>query len=346
MPPRRRYKLTSNADRERLLRAHNQGKDTLETARLLGIKEDTAYRIVKSGRPEMLQKGGPRNVKITQEMKEYLSECLGENPLITLQQIKTKLITRFPQCPNVSLSTIKNSLDGLFYTLKKAVDQPANRNSARVKNLRLQYAVWLMEEGVNSNLIFIDEIGCNMWTRRSYGRAIRGRPCYRVVGNQRGQNQTMCMAINKDEGLIHFELLNGSMTSERFSQFLLNMSHAVDNREFTIILDNARPHHGEVEVPDNFRLKFLAPYSPFLNPIENVFSVMKANMKRQLAVVDIREDERAQEQGLSLVAYRRNLLRNVMLSSIDEVTPQLCLTYYNRIFPFTPMCFAEEDIQF
>ena len=234
----------------------------------------------------------------------------------------------------------------MFYTLKKVYDAPVERNAQNIKEDRKDYVTWLLRDGVNENLIFIDEMGANMWTRRSYGRNVRGTPVYRVTKGQRGGNQTLCMAISKD-GLIHFELLDGPMTTDSFSLFLLGMSQAVNGQRHTIVLDNARPHHGlDLVIPDNFDVRFLPAYSPFLNPIENCFSAVKASIKRLLAART--DDDRllAAQQNVSVVEARRRKLRMIIIESLDSVTEQTCRNCFNHTFSFIPQCLAMEEVVF
>ena len=46
---------------------------------------------------------------------------------------------------------------------------------------------------------------------------------------------------------------------------------------YYFFLDNAKIHHANInkDIRDNFAFFFSAPYSPFLNPIEEVFSLIK-----------------------------------------------------------------------
>jgi DDE superfamily endonuclease len=52
-------------------------------------------------------------------------------------------------------------------------------------------------------------------------------------------------------------------------------------REVVVIIDNARYHHAALHAPwrekvaDHFRLHFLPPYSPELNPIERVWKLIR-----------------------------------------------------------------------
>ena len=100
-------------------------------------------------------------------MVDYLIDLISENSLITLKKIRSKLLVRHPDLHNIALSTIDGKLDGRMYTLKNVViDEPRNRNSDRIKNERRECANWLIDEDVRENLIFVGEIGVNLWTRK------------------------------------------------------------------------------------------------------------------------------------------------------------------------------------
>ena len=49
-------------------------------------------------------------------------------------------------------------------------DAPQERNSQATKELRRDYAQWLLREGVAHELIFIDEAGVNLHTKRTRGK--------------------------------------------------------------------------------------------------------------------------------------------------------------------------------
>jgi transposase len=60
-------------------------------------------------------------------------------------------------------------------------------------------------------------------------------------------------------------------------------------RQVVVIIDNARYHHAALHAPwrqqveDHFRLHFLPPYSPDLNPIELAFAELKARLRSAAA---------------------------------------------------------------
>ena len=72
---------------------------------------------------------------------------------------------------------------------------PAARNSEDVKTAHQLYATWLLRTGLDEKLIFVDEAGINLFTRRTRGRAPVGQRATRVVGGTKGKNLTFCLAL-------------------------------------------------------------------------------------------------------------------------------------------------------
>ena len=132
--------------------------------------------------------------------------------------MEASLIEHLPDKPRVSTTTIARALDGMMMTLKLVEDVPDARNSPAVLDQRVQYAEWFLEHGVLAHLIFIDETGYNIWTRRSQCRAPRGIPARRVVHRQRGRNCNVIFAVSS--GLVHHRIAFETMTRERFEEFL------------------------------------------------------------------------------------------------------------------------------
>ena len=81
----------SDQDRKRLFDSYNSNGDFIAVGESLGIKPDTARKIVKSGRVTKRQQGGKRYAKIDQEIEDYLEQMISENPTFTsftLQQMQ------------------------------------------------------------------------------------------------------------------------------------------------------------------------------------------------------------------------------------------------------------------
>lgn len=79
----------------------------------------------------------------------------------------------------------------------------------------------------------------------------------------------------------HFELVinDGSMDSEIVTQFLKELSKQYKNQKILLLLDNASYHKTQgsktYPIPKNLSIMFLPPYSPELNPQENVWKIVK-----------------------------------------------------------------------
>ena len=99
----------------------------------------------------------------------------------------------------------------------------------------------------------------------------------------------MIFAVSNINGLIHHALLEGSTTADTFNSFLeATIPHLISNNlRKVFIFDNASVHNraDEATIPNNIQIKYLPPYNPFLNIVENTFSVWEAALKRELAEV-------------------------------------------------------------
>ena len=177
-------------DKRRIYESYVRGEDYIDAARLLNVKRTTAYNIVKRAEQNHGEikrpRGGHRHAKVTDAMRDVVRAVVEDRP-------------------------DSGILDGFLITTKKLEDAPAERNWDRSKQ-RHALATWLMHEVQETEFIFIDEAGINIWTKRTRGRAVRGRRAVRVVQGRRGPNLTMTFAVSNVGSLIYHELTEGGMT--------------------------------------------------------------------------------------------------------------------------------------
>ncbi|GFO31285.1 Tc1 transposase-like protein [Plakobranchus ocellatus] len=240
-------------------------------------------------------------------MRAVVRAVVEEHPDFTIRNINRELRTRLPQSPAISQTTISGILDVLLVTTKKLEDAPAERNSDGTKQQRHAYATWLMHEVQETEFIFIVEAGINIWTKRTRGRAVRGRRAVRVVQGRRGPNLTMTFAVSNVGGLIYQELTEGGMTGQRFNEFIGTVCRLYHPLNACFVIDNAPAHRQAVNLPlpQNFSVRYLPPYSPFLNICENAFALWKGNIKDSLAEVRdqlLREDHQQRMATLGQLA--------------------------------------------
>ena len=161
--------------------------------------------------------------------------------------------------------------------------QLTDRNSNSVKAARKQYCKEQLEDTCRLEKIFIDECGFNFHLHRTRGRSIVGPNAVITMRTQRGLNQSLIAATSKS-GLIHYRTVVKGINSELFQSFLGEVSSLIgEENPASFIFDNCRSHLNATGLFQNHHTKRLPPYSPFLNPIEEMFSFLKTHIRSKLA---------------------------------------------------------------
>ena len=119
----------------------------------------------------------------------------------------------------------------------------------------------------------------------------------------------------------------------------------------TAVLDNA-PCHSRIEevlADDEFRRNHvlrLAPYSPMLNPIENIWSVVKADVKSNLAehLHEMLSNEFSGQ--LSVREFRLQFLEKFIRKGLELIVPAFCCSTIARIQSKVASGLALEDMSF
>ena len=157
-----------------------------------------------------------------------------------------------------------------------------------------------------SRFVFIDESGAKTNMTRLRGRAKQGQrviddaPCGHwctttMISSVRLDGSTACMAID------------GATTGEIFRAYVQHILLPTLRKGNIVVLDNLSAHK-DTEALDLIRsvgaeVRFLPPYSPDLNPIENMWSKVKEFLRAAKA--------RTQEA-----------LFNAIAAALRTVTPQ------------------------
>lgn len=156
-----------------------------------------------------------------------------------------------------------------------------------------------------STLVFLDESNAKTNMTRTHGRAKIGdrlnypmSPTWKsktMLSSVRADGKTVCMVI---EGA-----LNGDGFKKYVEHFLLPTLKPGD----LVILDNCRVHKNQetldliTSVKADY--KFLPPYSPDLNPIENMWSKVKNILKKEEAKTN-KKLMKAIRKALNLISVK------------------------------------------
>ena len=113
---------------------------------------------------------------------------------------------------------------------------------------------------------------------RRYGRAPCGERC-RLLVPQGHYNTTTVTAALRSTGLCALSLVDGATNGARFRSYVADSLVPVLQPGDTVILDNLQAHKvaGVREAIEavGARVLYLPPYSPDLNPIEQIFAKLK-----------------------------------------------------------------------
>ena len=341
----------SQLDRDRLITAYEEGRDFIELAEVLSINLRSAYRIIRqyknTNRRHPLPSGGPPPKKLDDNMVTSLVDYIAMKPTATLEEMRVFLMEQNPGI-NISTTTIMRRLDGKLITLKLTRTVPFEWNSEDVKNERHEYAQWMMNTGVVSNLVYTDEGGFNVWTARNQGRSVRGERAVRMVDGQRGRNLTVCLAVSPQYGLVHHVFVEGGMTKETYSSFMSKVSALLDENEVTVIQDNAPSHRDTPAFNEQHVVRSLPRYSPFLNITEMAISSLKSAVKRNLSSLETQRSfsdrERARQEGITLQKMRLNILKKEIEENIDVITRDKCLKWFGHSQTYMDRCLQKIDI--
>jgi transposase len=135
----------------------------------------------------------------------------------------------------------------------------------------------------STRLVFIDETAANTKMARLSGRCPRGE---RLVGRvPHGHWKTITfVAALRQSGITAPFVLDGSMTGEIFLAYVEQYLVPTLKRKDIVILDNLSAHKAPgirvaIEAA-GATLCYLPQYSPDLNPIEMLFSKLKAFLRK------------------------------------------------------------------
>ena len=132
-------------------------------------------------------------------------------------------------------------------------------------------------------LVFLDESGVNTDLSRRYGRAIGGERSVDKVPLNTPENTTILSSVRLN-GETAYTIYNGGTTREKFLDYLKNVLIPTLHTGDIVVMDNMRTHHvKEVQTllqEAGMKLLYLPAYSPDLNPIENMWSKIKAILRK------------------------------------------------------------------
>ncbi len=138
----------------------------------------------------------------------------------------------------------------------------------------------------HDRLLFIDESGAKTNMTRLYGRAPRGERAYDHVPNGRWQTTTMIAAIGCN-GPQAAWVLDGPMDGLAFGVWAEQILAPTLTANDIVVMDNLSVHKTPKACAaikaTGAQIWYLPAYSPDLNPIEKMWSKIKARLRKAKA---------------------------------------------------------------
>jgi len=260
----------------------------------------------------------------------FIRHLLEDNCTLSLAAIKKAILEKFNL--TVSLPTINKYIDNFGFSLKRISRVAAASLSNDLRERRMQYATWFLKiHNSSRTIMFYDETGFQVVMRNTYGRSLKGKKAICAVPSIKSRNITV-MGTMSMEGLVSYEISEKPCNRIIFTEYLkrlIDVLSSLNLSNVAIIMDNASFHKcaniKELITRAGHQLHFLPAYSPFFNPIENMFAQWK-KMVRNMAPKDEQE------------------LMNAIGSFKAIITAEQCQNYYRHIVNNNIDCINGRDV--
>jgi transposase len=162
-----------------------------------------------------------------------------------------------------------------------------------------------------ARLVFVDETWATTNMTRRHGRAPRGQRLVASVPHGHWQTSTFVAGLRQD-GLTAPCVLDGAVNGHSFRAWIEQVLAPTLAQGDIVVMDNLSSHKVEgVRQAIEARgasLRYLPPYSPDLNPIEQAFAKLKASLR-------------------TTAARSRDALWDAIGFALDTFTPAECRNY-------------------
>ena len=135
-------------------------------------------------------------------------------------------------------------------------------------------------------LVFLDESSINTGMTRLYGRSARGERIVDYAPDVRFRRTSILSSVRSNGDIVPL-IFEGSLNGEIFKEYIAKFLAPTLKKGDIVILDNLTSHkvRGAIDsiLAVGASVVYLPPYSPDLNPIEMMWSKIKACLRKTKA---------------------------------------------------------------
>jgi transposase len=185
---------------------------------------------------------------------------------------------------DASIMSVHRTLKKIGYKLKKSLfASEQERKDVKAKRVAWQRK---MKSFIIEKLVFIDESGVQKSMTRRYGRILGGERLREAAPGGHWDSTTMISSIRLS-GEIAALTIKGATDALAFQAYVTNLLCPTLGRGDVVIMDNLSSHKvagiREAIEATGATLLYLPPYSPDFNPIEMMWSKIKAYLRKAKA---------------------------------------------------------------
>jgi transposase len=137
-----------------------------------------------------------------------------------------------------------------------------------------------------ARFVFLDETGTATNMARRYGRSLLGRRLVAAAPHGHWRTTTFVAGL-RQSGVVAPLVLDGPMTGPAFCAYVAQFLAPALEPDDVVVLDNLAAHKvagvRQAIAAAGASILYLPPYSPDLNPIEQLFAKLKALLRKAAA---------------------------------------------------------------
>lgn len=302
--------------RQQAIKAVREGQTAQSVAAAFGVNVRSVFRwladFAGGGQNALLAKPIPgRPSKVSAEEMRWLAQAVRDNTplqykfefgLWTLSLIRALIKQQLGK--ELSIATVSRLMKVLGFSAQKPLYQAWQQDAVLVRQWETETYPAIRAEArvAGATIYFADESGIRSDYHTGTTWAPRGQtPVVEVTGRRFSLN--MISAVSP-RGEFRFMLHEGSVTATVFREFLTRLMIGADKPVF-VIVDGHPIHKAKLvrtyveSLNGHLKLFYLPPYSPHLNPDEQVWAHVKRQVSKRLV------QDKDEMKRLALGALRR-----------------------------------------
>ena len=299
--------------RERIVAAVQAGRSRHEVAGIFGVSVSCVIKLMQRFsalghcRPE---KFGGYKRPILEEHEDTVRALIRARPDLTISELQQELTGAGIK---VGRSSVGRFVERLKLTYKKKTLRASEQQRPDVAAAREAWSE--TQKSLDPRrLVFIDETWASTNMAPRYGRCEKGKRLIAHVPFGHWKTTTLIAALRHD-GLTAPCVFDGPVNGEKFRAYVEQILVPTLEPGDLVLMDNLNSHKvagvsQAIEAAGAER-RFLPPYSPDMDPIEQVFAKVK-NTLRKMAQRTV------------------DALWNAVGIAIDEVSPTECINYFQN----------------